>query len=154
VVSNTTPLINLVGVGLLDLLPTLYGSVTIAQAVDAEYARGKTATDPDLHSLRWLQIVPSPPIRTSLPQQLGLGEAVTLSLAVDLSARAVLLDEAYGRRLAQSLGLPIVGTLGVHLAAKQAGALSAVRPVIDQMILQGRRISARLRAHVLRAAGE
>jgi predicted nucleic acid-binding protein len=40
-VSNTTPLINLVGVGLLDLLPPLYGAVWIPTAVHAEYVAGR-----------------------------------------------------------------------------------------------------------------
>jgi predicted nucleic acid-binding protein len=153
-VSNTTPLINLVGVGLLDLLPGIYGGVTIASIVRDEYTAGKTPTDPDLDSLSWLQIVPAVLLNSSLPPQLGAGEAATLSLAQTLNARAVLLDEAYGRRLARQMGLPVVGTLGVLLAAKQFGLLAAVRPVIDAMIRQGRHLSPQLRAQVLRAAGE
>jgi predicted nucleic acid-binding protein len=154
VVSNTTPLINLVGVSQLHLLPALYGAVTISGAVRDEYAAGKAAADPDLDALPWLQIVPAVAIDPSLPQQLGTGEAATLSLALALQARAVLLDEAYGRRLARARGLPVVGTLGVLLAGKQAGLLGAVNPIIDEMVRQGRHISASLRARVLRAAGE
>lgn len=59
VVSNTTPLINLVGVSLLDLLPALYGAVTIPDAVRNEYSVGKKATEPDLDSLSWLHVVPA-----------------------------------------------------------------------------------------------
>jgi len=154
VVSNTTPLINLVGVGLLDLLPGLYGAVTIADAVRDEYTVGKSKTDPDLNLLPWLQIVTSVTIHASLPSALGAGEAATLSLALAVNARAVLLDETYGRRVARKLGLPVVGTLGVLLAAKQDGLLPAVAPVIEQMIQQGRHISTQLKAQVLRAAGE
>ena len=50
VVSDTTPLINLVGVGQLELLPALYGAVTIADMVRDEYFAGKSAagtTDAD-----------------------------------------------------------------------------------------------------------
>jgi uncharacterized protein len=154
VVSNTTPLINLVGVGHLNLLPGLYGGVTFADAVRDEYVAGKTPTDRDLGTLSWLQIAPAMPLNPSLPFQLGRGEAEKLSLAVVVQARAVNLDEAYGRRTARRLGLPVVGTLGVLLAAKQAGLLPAIGPVIDEMIRQGRRISQRLKAQILRAAGE
>ena len=90
----------------------------------------------------------------ALPSRLGPGEAAALSLAMAQNARAVLLDEAYGRRIARQHGLPVVGTLSVLLAAKQAGLLPAVRPVLGEMVRQGRRISARLQAQVLRAAGE
>lgn len=154
VFSNTTPLINLVGVGLLDLLPDLYGAVHIADVVRDEYTAGKSAGDPDLNSLSWLQIVPSVTLDPSLPSQLGTGEAATLSLASALSARAVLLDEAYGRRLARQRGLPVVGTLGILLAAKQNGLLPAITPIIDEMIRQGRHISTALQARVRYAAGE
>jgi uncharacterized protein len=154
VISNTTPLINLVGVRQLDLLPALYATITIANSVHNEYVAGKSPTDPDLRALNWLQIAPDVPKHASLPSHLGAGEAATLSLALAVNARAVLLDEAYGRRIAQTLCLPVVGTLGLLLAAKQAGYLPAVGPVIYDMIRQGRRISQRLRAHLLRAAGE
>jgi uncharacterized protein len=132
----------------------LYGGVTIAAAVRDEYVAGKRVTDPDLDPLSWMQIVPAVALNSLLPPQLGGGEAATLSLALSLNARVVLLDEAYGRRLARRLGLPVVGTLGVLLASKQAGLLPSVAPVIDEMIRQGRRISSRLRAQILLAAGE
>lgn len=41
VVSNTTPLISLVGVGLLDLLPALYQEIWIPDAVYTEYQAGR-----------------------------------------------------------------------------------------------------------------
>lgn len=154
VVSNTTPLINLVGVGLPDLLPALYGEVAIAEIVRDEYVAGMSAADTNLDSLAWLRTAPHVPLDTSLPPQLGAGEAAILSLASALKARVVLLDEAYGRRLAHSRGLPVVGTLGILLAAKQAGHLRAVAPIMDDMVRQGRHISALLRAKILHAAGE
>jgi predicted nucleic acid-binding protein len=154
VVLNTTPLINLVGVGLLDLLPGLYGTVWVPGAVRDEYDAGKSTADPDLDRLPWLTIVPAVPLDPGLPAQLGAGEAAVLSLALAQKARAVLLDEAFGRRLARQRGLPLVGTLGVLLAAKRAGLLPLLQPVVDEMIRQGRRVSATLRAQVLRAAGE
>src|SRR5579859_1044100 len=41
VISNTTPLISLVGVGLHDLLPAIYGEVWIPEAVYIEYQTGR-----------------------------------------------------------------------------------------------------------------
>jgi uncharacterized protein len=154
VVSNTTPLINLIGIGQADLLPSLYGEVTIPSEVRDEYTAGKAPANPNLEAFSWLQIVPGVRVSAALPVQLGSEEAAALSLAQTLNARAVLLDEAFGRRLARQMGLPIVGTLGILLAAKQVGLLTAVKPMMDAMIQQGRRISPKLRATVLRAAGE
>jgi hypothetical protein len=153
VVSNTTPLIVLAGVGLLDLLPRLYGSVTIPTLVREEFAAGTQGSDPMLDALDWLRVVAVTP-EPSLLAALDGGEAAAITLAVRLGARAVLLDERRGRRIAQARGLPVVGSLGVLLAAKQVGQLPALRPVLDAMLAQGRRLSPTLRAQVLAAAGE
>lgn len=154
VVSNTTPLINLVGVGLLDLLPGLYGTVSIPDAVHSEYIAGRGSGDPDLALLPWVRIVTGVTLDPTVPAQLGAGEAAAVSLALAEHARVVLLDEAYGRRIARRLGLPVAGTLSILLAAKHVSLVPAVGPVVDEMIRQGRHFSARLKAQVLRAAGE
>lgn len=154
VIADTTPLINLVGVGLLDLLPQLYGTILIAQAVYREYNAGSRPIDPRLATLAWIRIVSDVPPGVSLPRGLGAGEAATISLAITLTADAVLLDEQLARRVARQRDLPVVGTLGVLLAAKQSGLLSTVRPAVDAMTAQGRHISSALRARILLEAEE
>ncbi|MGI8588883.1 MAG: DUF3368 domain-containing protein [Chloroflexia bacterium] len=154
VVSNTTPLINLVGIGRLDLMHALYGTIWIPNVVYEEYGAGRGSGDPDVAALAWVRIVPTVAPDPSLPQGLGAGEAAAISLAIAENARAVLLDEQLARRVARERGLPIVGTLGLLVAAKQSGILPAVKPLIDLMIAQGRHISGSLRAQVLQAAGE
>jgi uncharacterized protein len=47
-VTNTTPLITLAGVGLLDLLPLLYGKVWAPRIVLDEYQAKAPPTEPDL----------------------------------------------------------------------------------------------------------
>jgi predicted nucleic acid-binding protein len=56
VVTNTTPLINLSGVGLLDILPQLYGEVWAPRAVISEFQAKATSIDPDLNHISWLKI--------------------------------------------------------------------------------------------------
>lgn len=155
VVSNTTPLIKLVGVGLLDLLPTLYQEIHIPEAVFTEYqtGRAKHLGSPDLATLSWI-IVHTVASDPAVPASLDAGEAEAIALARMLSARLILLDERRGRAVAEQLGLPVAGSLTVLLEAKRQGHLPLVAPVIDQMIAQGRRISPRLRVEVLRRAGE
>ncbi|HEU4783080.1 MAG TPA: DUF3368 domain-containing protein [Ktedonobacterales bacterium] len=108
---------------------------------------------PDLSTFAWIEVhpvVPHPDVSTNL----DAGEAAALALALHSSAQLVLLDEQRARREATRLGLPIAGTLTVLLEAKRRGILPLVGPVLDQMIAQGRRISADLKAHVLALAGE
>ncbi|MEO7909238.1 MAG: DUF3368 domain-containing protein [Roseiflexaceae bacterium] len=154
VVSNTTPLINLAGVGLLNLLPNIYGTITISTVVRKEYEAGRRPSEPLLNQLPWLRIIDFVPFDVVLPHNLDRGEATTIRLALAVHASAVLLDEQLARRVAVAHNLPIVGTLGVLLVARQTALIPALRPVIDQMIAQGRRISPTLRATIVRAAGE
>lgn len=153
VVTNTTPLITLVG--LLDLLPSLYGEIWAPEAVHREYQRGQVRqpNSPDLDTLAWLSVHVAP-ADALVPVTLDSGEAEAIALARASSPHLLLLDEQRGRNVAIRLGIPVAGSLTVLLEAKQQGLLTAVAPVVDQMIAQGRRISPALRARVLKQAGE
>ena len=155
VVSNTSPLINLVGVGQLDLLRQLYTEVWVPDLVINEYRAKLAVGDPDLGAVSWLAIKPvSPDPVLQAYRALGDGEAAAITLAQSHQARLLLLDDKYARQIARRLGLTVVGTLGVLLAAKQSGYLAAIKPLLDMMIAQGRRMSPSLQMDLLRLAGE
>ena len=59
-----------------------------------------------------------------------------------------------GRRLAQALGLSVIGTLGVLLAAQQRSLLRAVKPCLDTLLDHDFRISPGLYERILADAGE
>jgi predicted nucleic acid-binding protein len=155
VVSNTTPIIKLAGVAMVHLLPALYRAISIPEAVYHEYQAGRASRlgSPDLDTLSWLTVHPVAP-DPAVPATLDAGEAEAIALARPLNARILLLDERRGRRAAVRLGLPVVGTLALLLRAKQQGLLPLVRPVLDQMVAQGRYIGADLYEQIVRAAGE
>lgn len=155
VVSNTSPLIKLAGVGLLSILNGVYGDIMIPEAVRTEYHTGAAPADPDLDSIPWLHVhsVAIDPTVRGL-SNLGPGESEAISLALVLNARFVLLDDKNARRAAIARGLNVVGTLAVLSRAKNQGLLPVIKPAIDQMIAQGRYISPALRAQVLRDVGE
>lgn len=153
VVSNTTPLITLAGVGLLHHLPQLYGVIHIPRAVATEYQAKAGAGDPDLEQQSWLTIVDGESLDPTLPK-LGAGEAEAISLAESLGARFILLDERKARRIASKAGLTVVGTLAVLLRAKEQGIIPAIRPIVESMQRQGRYFGDELIARVLSDAGE
>lgn len=129
VVSDNSPLNLLVRLGLIDMLPELFGSVVIPDAVADEMAdprapaavRAFIAAPP-----AWL-VVQSPASPLDLPR-LDRGEAAAVSLAVELRA-AVLIDELAGRREAQALGLSVVGAVGVLEVAADAGHIADLASV-------------------------
>jgi hypothetical protein len=74
---------------------------------------------------------------------------------VELNVDELLIDERLGRREAKRLGLPIIGVLGILVVAKGRGLISAVKPVLDDLILQaGFRVSDRLYTEILQVAEE
>jgi predicted nucleic acid-binding protein len=92
------------------------------------------------------------PLRV-VSEELGRGERETIGLALELDVEAGL-DERRGRRVAQSLGIRVVGTLGVLLLAKEAGVISAIRPHIDALLATEFYLSPWLIADALALANE
>ena len=94
---------------------------------------------------------------TSAPQlgpHLGRGEREVLLLALQTPDSLALLDDAMARRQARVLGINFTGTLGVLLRAKQAGLLSEIAPVVEELDRLEFRLDTKTRAAVLKLAGE
>ena len=77
-----------------------------------------------------------------------------LALAVEHSARLVIIDERKGRRYARRLGLSLTGTLGILLLAKEEGLVTDVAPLIKQLLDEGLHFSSELVSRALTLAGE
>ena len=150
VISDTSPITNLAAVDKLDLLRALFGIVVIPPA-DSRELEGHALLPPGVE----VREVGDHSMVMRLLQDLDLGEAEALALAVELKADRLLIDERRGREVAARLGLRFIGVLGVLLEAKDRGHIAAVRPVIDQLSRSSRFwLSDRLRREVLKAAGE
>lgn len=91
---------------------------------------------------------------TMLMATLDEGEAETLVLATELGIAKVFVDDLRGRKIARSLGLQAVGVAGFLLFAKKKGEISAVRPLLLQLLQKGFRLSNKLINTVLEEAGE
>jgi uncharacterized protein len=157
VIANTSPLQYLFQLGLLELLPELYGEVLLPGAVALEVRSGaaRGVALPDLASLSWLRAceVQSAAVLT-LAAGLGTGEREVLALAVERANPLVILDDSLARRFAMRLRLPLTGTLGLLLKAKQAGRIEAVRPYLDRLDALRFRLDEATRKGVLGLADE
>jgi len=102
---------------LLDLLPQLFGFVMIPEAVRRECAHPnapKSLRDWINEEPRWLQVAPDPVTLLIETRGLGSGEAAAISLAWECGNTSILiLDEKRGRRVAQMLGLSLIGVIGI-----------------------------------------
>jgi predicted nucleic acid-binding protein len=86
--------------------------------------------------------------------RLGAGEREAIALALEISADELVLDDLAARRLAHSLGISLIGSLGLLLRAKTRGLIPSVRPLLEAMQANGFRVAARVVEGMLRAAGE
>jgi hypothetical protein len=157
VVSNTTPILALMGIGALELLQQLYGEVSISQGVWEEIQQGKDKSIyQDVSQLDWVQVqaVSNQEALAYLHAELDKGEAETLVLAREIEARLVLIDEKAARRVADQLGLAYTGSLGILLRAKARKLIPEIKPLIDQMRANGIWISDTLYTHILQQANE
>lgn len=114
VFSNTTPFIALASIGQIELLPGLFNTIHVADAVIEECADGGRIAVPDLRSLSW--VVPAGEMSGSIQpllMELDGGEKQNIALAIDRRADLVIMDERLGRRVAEYVGLKVTGTLGV-----------------------------------------
>jgi uncharacterized protein len=158
VVSDTSPINNLAAIGQLGLLQQLYGNVIISTAVYQELLNAG-ATDPGtlaIQTLNWIQTrsVTNLALLQTLQNNLDIGEAEAIALAVELNADRLIIDERRGRNEATRLGLQVTGLLGILLAAKRQGLIPLVQPVLDDLMAQGFWVRAQLYAEVLELAGE
>ena len=114
VVSDTSPLNYLVLIQHDQILPALFGQVIAPRGVLAELCHPNSPSEVRAWASSppaWLEV--RTPSRINPQIKLGPGETEALSLAQELKADAVLIDERRGFTAAQKLGLFATGTLGV-----------------------------------------
>lgn len=158
VVSNCSPITNLIAVGHIHLLQKLYGEIMIAEAVCSELS----VAHPDLFSstasqLPWISVrhVIHRSAVTDLLKNLDIGEAETLALMKEVEADFALIDERKARSRAADSGFRYLGLIGVLLEAKSMGYIGQVKPLLDDLIKKaGFWVSEPLYTKVLQLAGE
>jgi len=162
VVSDTSPITNLAAINQLNLLQQLYSHLIIPKAVYNEMVKVDQLVPGavEVQTLRWIQtqaVADSQQIvAIQLSQEnIDIGEAEAIVLALELKAHLLLMDERRGRTVATSYGLNVTGLLGVLLQAKRNSIIPAVKPVMDQLIEQvDFRVSSHLYATILLSADE
>lgn len=122
VISDTSPLCYLLLIDCIDLLPQLYERILIPQSVCDELLNSET---PEVVR-NWLL---EPPLWLDIQCVIGeidpalfdldLEEREAITLAEQLNADLLLLDDGKARRIAAQRDLPIIGVLGILGTAAQ-----------------------------------
>lgn len=129
VVSDTSPITNLLRIGRIELLRDLFQKVIIPETVYSEIAtiEGQRTA---LTSRDWINVVSVTNLQllNRLLVSLDRGEAEAITLAVELSANILLIDEAKGRNEAENLDLEVTGILGILIRAKEKELIPWLNP--------------------------
>ena len=158
VAADASPLIGLAAAGAFDLLRKLFGRVTVTGEVRDEVMAGgprpgaREMTDAIANG--WMEVAE---VRSNKAQfaDLGAGEASTLALAIESPGPClILMDEPLGRAHARVHGIAVTGLAGVLLAAKRAGFIASVGPLLDRLKRSNFRLSEEVILTVLEQAGE
>ena len=70
----------------------------------------------------------------ALSNELDIGEAEAIALAVEIRADQVLIDERRGRLVATKLNIRYIGILGILVEAKSQGLIAKVKPLLDALV--------------------
>jgi predicted nucleic acid-binding protein len=156
-VINASPLIFLSKGGLIDFLQLLGDEILVPSAVAVEIQQ-RGIDDPTVLALtqtNWLVVVETPPILEIIQSwDLGKGESSVLTWAYTHPNTEAIVDDLAARRCAAVLGIPVRGTLGLVLTAKQRGKIPAARPVLDNLRSLGMYLSDRVINQALALIGE
>jgi len=155
IVADTSALIAVATCDGLSWLDTLFGSLSVPQAVfDEAIEEGKPqaerlrrylsdkVVDIDLNDF----IIAAP--------GLGQGELQAMALYRHSHANRLLIDDLRARKAAQYNGINIIGSAGILLMAKNQGLISSVKPHLEAISKSEVHLGDKLIAEVLKIAGE
>ncbi len=149
-VVNTSALIHLAEAGLLDLLRDAAPIVWIPEPVAREIRAYGPRDRPHGHS-RPTTGWKFNRFRHSRPR---CRHGTWVELARSVADSTAVIDDLAGRRCAEALGLALRGTVGLVLAAKQAGRLRFARPVLERLRDNGMYLSDAVLQRALRFVAE
>ncbi len=129
IVFNTSPLIFLTRLEILADFLTQPGEFYVPQAVADEILAKEDDASRALQIIFATQQLNTQPIQTilfanTLNQRLGRGESEAITLALELNADYIILDDFAARREASRLGLKVKGTLAIAKKLQQDGKIT------------------------------
>lgn len=147
IISDASCLILLEKIGELDLLHKLFGTIVTTAEVADEFG---------LPLPHWIekQEASDKKYKSIIEASVDKGEASAIALAVEYVDCLIIIDDLKARKFAQQLHLNVTGTLGIIVDAKHMGIIESVTPLIVKIKNTNFRITEKLKAMILKKAGE
>ncbi len=162
VVSDTTPIITLLKINKLELLKNLFESIAVPSAVYDELTSNRKFLEEGkiIKNTEYIKVVDVVDVKAvellRRATGLDLGESEAIIFSDYSKAGLLLIDETNGRKVAKQMGIPIMGTVGVLMAAYKEKFISSceIKECIDIMKNSGRHLSEKLYSQLLDLIGE
>ncbi len=154
VIADTGALISLGHVGHIDLIKEVFGDFYIAQAVWEELKDYDNPEFDDKILNKLKKKVVKIKSRNHLSVVMDYGESESVILYEELKADYLLLDDNRARKIAESLNVNCIGSIGLLIKAKQKGLILELKPIFEKWISIGRYFSKKLLNEVLTKYGE
>ena len=156
IIADSSPLISFAILNKLDILDQIFDDIYIPAAVYSEI------TQQDKPYSQKLKIFAQNRIKNIdnqlavqlLQSELDIGESEAIVLAKENNIPNILIDEYKGRKAARVCGLFPIGTIGVLLQAKKKNLITAIRPELNKLVTNQRRIAKKLYDKALELAEE
>ena len=150
VVSDSSPLIFLSALGLLDILRIEFGEVLIPEMVYQEVTANDLKGSRAVRDADWIAVVAVRGAEyLSLLPVLDAGEREAIILASEQNADLLLMDDLAGRRAAMMYGINVMGTLGFLKVMCRKGRVENLRNVLDELMGHGFRMDVNLYRRIL-----
>jgi predicted nucleic acid-binding protein len=134
VISDTSCLIALNNIDSLNILKDLYNEVIITNEVKNEFGESLP---------NWINVVKVQDLqkKRELEEVLDAGEASSIALSLEIEDSILIIDELKGRKIASSLNIKIIGTIGILILAHKKGLIKDLITVILKLVNSGFRLS-------------
>jgi len=161
-ICNSSTLIHLSSIQRLNLLKTFYKEIIIPPAVWKEVVEEgeKKPGSERIKNARkkgWIRVIePSDKLLLRLlKSQLDEGEAEAITLAVELKADVIFLDESDARKIADVYKIKKTGVIGILIKAKKHNEIFSLKKEFDKLIKKGNFwIDSKLIQRTLKEVGE
>jgi predicted nucleic acid-binding protein len=153
-VCNASPLIFLAKIGLIDALPTIAGSLMIPMGVYHEIKGQNDAAAEWVEENQNEYVIEVDSVPKIIESwDLGKGETEVLAHAYANKDIRAALDDKAARNCAASVGVNVIGTIGLILRANKEGHIEKPTAYLEKLKKTGFRISDDLYQHAIKLAG-
>lgn len=154
VISDTGPIFSLATINQLSLLTTLFKQVFIPQAVWIELTRDKKTSQYHAIESYFSDKVREISGFNELNFIMDYGESEAVILFKEMDADFLLIDDKKARKIAETLSIKCVGTIGLLTIAKEKGHVHLLRPLFKTLLENKRFYSLSLLNAILTKVGE